>query len=89
VPESLAAEVGLERGDRVLKIAGSEVTSLSALPRILEEIPGGKPFDIVVERKGEDGEIRTLTFQGQYDDAPAESESAGTSEAGAQADSGG
>jgi membrane-associated protease RseP (regulator of RpoE activity) len=57
LPDSPAAEAGLEEGDVILEYQGSRVESAAQLVRMVHETPPGRTVTLLVSR---DGSIRTV-----------------------------
>ena len=58
---SRADEAGLQRGDRVIELAGREVRDIYDLMFILREVRPGEESTVIIERAGESIQ-RAVTF---------------------------
>lgn len=65
LPESAAAEAGIEPGDRFIEVDGFRVRGFEDVQRLISTAPG-REVRVVVER---DGEIETIAVVPQYDTA--------------------
>ena len=57
IPDSPAAEAGVESGDAILSFNGEEVTSLRGLPAIVANVSPGKSTEFQVLRDGKEKEL--------------------------------
>ncbi len=58
IPDSPAAEAGLEQGDVILAVDGRRVRTVRALPRLIAGIEGGKSAKLTVWRDGKEKTVR-------------------------------
>ena len=52
-PESLAAQLGLRNGDRLVSIHGSDVVDEASLNQVLAKLTGGQRIRFSIRRQGE------------------------------------
>ena len=67
IPETAAAEAGLNKGDRVISINGTKTNSFTDIRRMVS-VSYDKPMEVVVDRNGKELNISVTTKEIEYDD---------------------
>jgi serine protease Do len=60
--DSNAAKAGIESGDRIVSVNGTEISSTSDVTAILDQMSVGDQMEITIERSGRKGSA-TITLQ--------------------------
>lgn len=65
VAGTTAADMGMKKGDTIVRIGGATIRSVGDMGRAFNEHPAGTPLDFEVDRKGE-----RVTFRGYFPPPP-------------------